>query len=250
MKPNLFYQLIIILLICLFTVLVLSFFIFKESYWTIFDFTTDNKVKISTTVNALATPVISLISVILLYLTLSKQIESNYFQKKAKNLDLILVMYNQLQVEYGNFTTIKNGQRVQEGVTTHYEDRFYGFDALYKDLLSIKKRPEKFGPSYQSDKIVGLIHTFDLIEKLILNMDLEKDAQNGLGAKMKSFYQTSFRPIFLDIAFHIRNNTNINSKILIDFVTGQEQKENPAFDINTFKSIGELFKDHYNNNLD
>ncbi|WP_074588244.1 hypothetical protein [Pedobacter antarcticus] len=206
--------------------------------------------KISTTVNALATPVISLISVVLLYLTLSKQIESNYFQKKAKNLDLILVMYNQLQVEYGNFTYNKKGQRAQVGVTTHYEDRFHGFDALFENLQSIRKKPEKFGPSYQSDKIVGLIHTFDLVQKLILNMDLEKDAQNELGAKMKNFYQTSFRPTFLDIAFHVRNNTNINSKILIDFVTNQEQKENPAFDINTFKSIGELFKDHYNNNLD
>src|SRR5690606_41500218 len=56
--------------------------------------------KISTTINALSTPIISLISVILLYITLSKQIESNYFQKKSKNLDLVLVMYNQLQVEY------------------------------------------------------------------------------------------------------------------------------------------------------
>jgi len=246
MNYLMFFKSALISLICVFAVLILSIFIFKEAYYVHFDFSDDDKVKISTTINALATPVISLISVILLYITLSKQIQSNYFQKKAKNLDLILVMYNQLQVEYENFSYRKKGQSTTKGVTTSYERQFNGADALRENLARFRITPEKFGPSYQSDKIIRLVHTFALVENLIITMDLEENARNLLTQNIESFYRTSLRPVFLSLAYLIRSNSNSYSVALINFVTEQERKCTPDFDITSFKNEGDLFKEYYN----
>lgn len=231
---------------CFLLVIILSFFVFNESFYPLFDYTEDDKVKISTTINALATPVISLISVVLLYITLTKQIESNYFQKKAKNLDLILVMYNQLQVEYENFSYTISGKSTTNGVTTQYEKHYKGADALRENLPTFRIKPEKFGPSYQSDKIIRLVHTFTLIENLIRTMDLEKEAKTLLNQNIESFYKTGFRPTFLSLAFLIRDNTNSYSKELIDFVTTQERKSQQDFDIKKIEKEGDLFNDYYN----
>lgn len=243
MKSSLLFKSSIIALICFLLVFILSLLVFNESFHPVLDYNDDVKVKISTTINALTTPVISLISVILLYITLSKQIESNYFQKKAKNLDLILVMYNQLQVDYDHFSYTKRGNKGP----LPYENKFNGFDALYENLASFRKEPEKFGPSYQSDKIIRLVHTFTLTESLIQTMDLEKEAKNLLNQNIESFYKTSFKPVFLSLAYLIRNNTNAYSLEMINFVTNQERKDTPDFDIKNFEKEGDLFKGYYNN---
>ncbi|WP_345232958.1 hypothetical protein [Olivibacter ginsenosidimutans] len=246
MSNSIFFKSAIISLICVFAALILSIFVFKEAYYAHFDFTDDDKVKISTTINALSTPIISLISVILLYITLSKQIESNYFQKKSKNLDLVLVMYNQLQVEYENFSYTKKGTSTTRGVTTSYENHFKGADALRENLASFRIKPEKFGPSYQSDKIIRLVHSFTFLENIITTMDLEEESRNLLNRNMESFYKTSFRPVFLSLAYLLRSNTNSYSKELIDFVTSQERKQKQDFDIKSYKKEGDLFGDYYN----
>lgn len=83
--------------------------------------------------------------------------------------------------------------------------------------------------------MIRLVHTFTLVENLINTVDLEEDAQNLLSQNMDGFYKTSFRPVFLSLAFLIRANTNSYSKELIDFVTAQEKKCLPNFDIYSFE---------------
>lgn len=245
MKVTLFLKSTLLALACLFLVFILSFLVFKESSFSLFDYTNDDKVKISSTINSLATPIISFISVILLYATLSKQIESNYFQKKSKNLDLILVMYNQFQVEFENFSYTKKGQTSRNGVTTSYESHFKGADALRENLPTFRISPEKFGPSYQSDKIIRLVHSYILLENLIITMDLEDNAKNLLKQNVESFYKTSLRPTFLSLAYLIKDNTNAYSSELVSFVTTQERKHQPSFNIQTFKKEGDLFVEEY-----
>lgn len=246
MNLSLIFKSVLITLACFLLVIIFSFFVFNQSFSPLFDYTIENKVKISTTVNSLATPIISLISVILLYITLSKQIESNYFQKKSKNLDLILVMYNQLQIEYENLSYTKKGTSTSKGITTSYENHFKGADALQENLKSFRIKPEKFGPSYQSDKIIRLINTFTLVENLIYSMDLEVEARKLLIQNINSLYKTNFKPVLLSLAFLIQKNSNFYSKELIEFVTIQERKVIPNFTIDNFEKESDLFKEYYN----
>lgn len=232
--------------LCLIGVLLLSIMVFQDAFFSVFDFTTIQKVNISTTINSLATPVISLISVILLFITLNKQIESNYFQVKSKNLDLILAMYNQLQKEYENFTYTKRGTRNSNGKLSSFENEFKGYDALVENLPTFRIAPEKFGPSYQSDKIIKLVDSFNLVDDLIESMILEENVRYIFNQNMNSFYKVNFRPVFLSLAFLIRNNSNSYSKELISFVTKNERKTNPDFNIDSFKKESELFEEFYN----
>src|SRR5690606_20899703 len=109
--------------------------------------------------------------------------------------------------EYENFSYTKKGTSTTRGVTTSYENHFKGADALRENLASFRIKPENFGPSYQSDKIIRLVHSFTFLENIITTMDLEEESRNLLNRNMQSFCNTSCRPLCLSFANLLRRHT-------------------------------------------
>lgn len=73
--------------ICLFIrisllTVILGLIVFLPAMSKVFDFTTNAQTNITTVITNLATPILAVASAVLLYLTLSRQTESNIFQVK------------------------------------------------------------------------------------------------------------------------------------------------------------------------
>lgn len=239
---------LLVMLISVFVISLFAIIAFLPSFSEVFNFTDKDKGSVSTVINNIATPCISLVSVILLFITLNKQEESIIDQRKSKNLDLILTSYNNLETEYHSFTHVKRGTKMTNGQRVDYEQTFHGFDALQAPITLVSKDPKRFGMYYTSDKYVGLVVTFEFVYNLILTMDLDLAVKSGLIYKIDTFYQTKLKVLFLQLAYAIKDNVDINSKKIVDFVTNQERRNNPDFDLKNYDKVGDLFIDYENSN--
>lgn len=163
-----------------------------------------------------------------------------YDQRRSKNLDLILSFYNQLENEYSSFTYIerRSGNSRDPRIT---ETTYFGFEALFNSMEVIQREPSKFGKTYHSDKMVGLIYTYDLILTVMYALDIEDKIKYTLEYKLDNFYAIKMKSIFLHVAFLIRDFDNENSKAIVKFVQEREKKYNKDFDIYTFKSESDIF---------
>jgi len=140
------------LIVGLISVVVISLFsvvAFLPSYSEVFNFTDKDKGSISAVINNIATPCISLVSIILLFITLNKQEESIVDQRKSKNLDLILTSFNNLEAEFNSFTHVKRGTKMRNGERIDYEQVFHGFDALEAPITSIAKTQKNLACIYK-----------------------------------------------------------------------------------------------------
>ncbi|MDF2856854.1 MAG: hypothetical protein K0Q87_2705 [Neobacillus sp.] len=237
---------LLVVLISVFVISMFSIIAFLPSFSEVFNFTDKNKGSISTVINNIATPCISLVSIILLFITLNKQEESILDQRKSKNLDLILTSFNNLETEYNSFTHVKRGTKMRNGERIDYEQVFHGFDALEAPITSVTNNPKKFGMYYTSDKYISIIATFEFVNDLILTLDLDPDIKSGLIYKIDTFYQSKLKVLFLQLSYVIKDNTDINSKKIVTFITNQERKNYPDFDLKNYSRVGDLFTNYEN----
>lgn len=210
---------------------------FSPSFSTVFDFSSEPKVKIATVIANLAAPILATISSILLYLALIKQSENNKFQVKKNELDMCFTLYNQLNVEYSTIT-IKLS-KIKKDIP-HLEV-YHGHQALIESLNLIRGNEKNFAISFETDKFMSLITTYKMTEEAINNTQIDKDLKIMFENKLNKFYQYKLRPTFLLSCFLIRNNKDQISKDFMSFVLEMERKGNSNFDIYAFNNEREIF---------
>lgn len=237
------------LIVVLISILVISLFsiiAFQPSFSELFNFTDKDKGSVSTVINNIATPCISLVSIILLFITLNKQQESIVDQRKSKNLDLILTSFNNLENEYNSFQYITRRTKVSKGVSVDYERIYNGFDALEASIRFVQNDPKKFGNNYTSDKYVSLIVGYTFINDLVETLELDNNITSSLIYKLDSFYEARFKVLLLQLSYHIKDNNDINSKSIVKFTLDQERKYRPDFDLNNYKHVSDLYAEYRN----
>lgn len=176
---------IIILTIAL---LLLSFFCVwlftNPAVWERLDLTHTSS--IGDTIGGITAPLLGIISIVFLYLTLNRQIDSINDQKLKNESDIIFMLLNQLENEYNQI--YMNG--TTNGVTT----KTYGHEALTKYANSVfnfynPSEEKKFSTYYISDSILLVIRSFKLIEQRIQMSNSSAELKSMFTAKLQTFYQ-------------------------------------------------------------
>lgn len=243
MENKLFKQLLIAVSSCVLIVLFISYVIFKPSFIDVFDFSIEDKSRVSSVINNLFTPVISLVSVILLYITLNKQIQSITDQRLSKNLDLVLSLITNLDNEYLALTYNKKGTKTRGEQRSDFSEFYYGYDALTNFLPIVRGFPIKFGHQYFSEKVISIIYSYNVLIETFNRIKLDDEIKKSLSIKIDNFYLIRLRFPFLLYAFNIKNNTDKHSLIFLEFVNKHEKAIRKDFDLNNYDTEGKIIDD-------
>lgn len=180
----------------------------------------------------LCTPVIGILSTVLLYRTLTKQTQSNIDQRVKNESDVIFMLINQLDQELERFYTkiskttanikIESTETGIQGLM-HFS-RFYKFN-LNKEWLD--ENEMTFKSFYESHQVILLIDSFMLIEKRISISEISSEMRDLFNEKLESYYQCRFRlPLkYLSQGFenYGQNQQDYPKKVLA-FIASQKNK--------------------------
>ncbi|KOY52420.1 hypothetical protein [Polaribacter dokdonensis] len=161
--------------------LLLIYILTLPNIWKVFDLT--NTSSIGDTIGGITSPLLGIISVIFLYLTLNRQIDSFNDQKIKNESDIIFMLFNQLDNEYNQiylYSTNK-GERIRK----------FGHEALIDYCNSVFKfysGNKKFSQYYIADSIILVIRSFELIKKRIHISPLNSEMKELFFKKMETFY--------------------------------------------------------------
>ena len=153
-------------------------------------FNLSDKGNIGDTLGGITAPVIGIISAILLYLALTKQIESNNEQRLKNESDIIFLLINQLNSEIEQFIhTFSQGEK---------EFKYTGIDGLNKFIKSFKDHNFNnftftFKAYFESKHILLLIRSYNLIEDRIKLSSLSTDMKELFNKKLQSIYYSVLR---------------------------------------------------------
>jgi uncharacterized membrane protein len=170
--------------------LLLIYILTLPAIWKVFDLT--NTSSIGDTIGGITSPLLGIISVIFLYLTLNRQIDSVNDQKLKNESDIIFMLFNQLDNEYNQiylYSTNKD-ERVRK----------FGHEALIDYCNSVFKfysGNKKFSQYYIADSIILVIRSFELIKKRIQISPLNSEMKELFLKKLETFYLCKLKdPIY------------------------------------------------------
>ena len=224
-------------------VLILPIIIFSPSHSDVYNFNSNDKVNISSIVNSIASPVITLVSVILLYITLQEQIKTNKSQQYKNDFEIIALQYNQLEIEFANLNFDYSVTKTKGSQSTTTEISKKGYDAFSKICTMYKNNIVKFHQSYGADKIRSIILSFKLSDDLIRNFKFS-NTQQLYNEKLKYFYEFKMRDALRQLCFALNKMENKkNATYILDFFIESEKKYfDPNFNIDNFKTELDLLK--------
>ncbi|RZJ23664.1 MAG: hypothetical protein EON51_01950 [Acinetobacter sp.] len=185
-------------------------------------------------VAGLCTPVIGILSTVLLYMALTKQTQSNIDQRVKNESDVIFMLINQLDQELERFYT--KISKTTANVKTEYTEtgiqglmhftRFYKFE-LNKEWLD--ENEMTFKSFYESHQVILLIDSFMLIEKRISISEISSEMRDLFTKKLESYYQCRFRlPLkYLSQGFekYGQNEQEYSKKVLAFIATQKNEGE-------------------------
>jgi len=184
-------------------------------------------------VSGLTSPAIGLLSIVLLYLALTKQNEANIEQRLKNDGDIIFALINQMDDELHRFytkpaqTTNVEKDLIETGLKglTHFT-REYKFEYT-KDLF--ESDGVTFKSFYESHLIILIINSFQLIEKRVEISSFPDEMKKLFQDKLDSYYQCKLRlPLkYLLDGFdkHDQSKQDYPKKIF-DFVSTQKNEGN------------------------
>lgn len=219
------------------------YFALKPYIWESFNLSTTESANIGVTFSGITAPILTLLSIALLYLALRKQTESNDNQRLKNDADLIFLLYNQLETEYRETTT---RQYQPNDFHRRNNDKtpeiFYGFDAFIK-LCDIFQGDfaKDFAKKNESSKILFIIQSYKALEELISISTISQPLKSIIENKTYNFYISRIRDPLANLSFYIKENDDLESKEVVDFFSRIEKKRNPNFDMNQMKTLQELF---------
>jgi hypothetical protein len=188
---------IIIIIILTVITCFLSVWIFtSHAFVNNLSLSSSDKANIGSAIGGITAPIIGLFSTILLILTLNKQIDSYNDQKLKNESDIIFALINQLETELSNFYhTYTTRNTSKEGEVIKNEIRMTGVEALNEWTRQFRRNHNsvkdtfKFGHFYQSNQLLLLIHSFQLVQKRIDIAFVRNDIQYLFLQKLNSFYE-------------------------------------------------------------
>jgi hypothetical protein len=159
-----------------------------------FNLANDANGNIGSAIGGITSPIIGLLSTVLLILTLNKQIESIRDQRLRNDTDLIYSLITQMEKELDGMYYKFNEEKTENGVRIRREIRFTGVEAL--DEFTRKLRYEfdlsklgfTFRQFFQAHQLLIIIQSFKMIQHRIENSLLPKESKNLFKEKTKSFY--------------------------------------------------------------
>lgn len=149
-----------------------------------------NSGNIGDAIGGITSPVIGLISIILLYITLNKQIESIKDQKIKNESDMIFLLINQFEVEYNSFFLNKTERGVKEKMT--------GFEALTYlceciGSVALRSDNKTIGRYYFTNQIICIIRSYKLIEERIELSTLTQEIKQVFSKKLQIIYESKLK---------------------------------------------------------
>ena len=182
---------IILAIVLIIISLVLIYILTLPAIWGGFNLT--NTSSIGETIGGITSPLLGIISVIFLYLTLNKQIDSSNDQKIKNESDIIFMLFNQLDKEYNQIYLYSNkgDERTRkighEAITDYCNSVFKFYSAKNK----------KWSKYYIADSIILVVRSFQLIEKRIELSPLEEELKKMFRNKLNTFYLCKLKdPLF------------------------------------------------------
>lgn len=144
-----------------------------------------NTSSIGDTIGGITAPLLGIVSAILLYLTLNRQIESINDQKLKNESDIIFMLINQLDTEYNQIYTTISEKDVKYKIYGHEALTQYS-DSVFKFYNNQDKR--KFSDYYIADHVLLVIRSFKLIEQRIEMSNLSLELKKTFSDKLQTFY--------------------------------------------------------------
>lgn len=224
------------------------FFALKPHLVSGFNLATDESSNIGNTIGGITAPILTLLSVALLYLTLKRQTESNDNQRFKNDTDLVFILYNQLESAYREITcastTTTNSSRHPEGKTTITREKqtHYGFDAFQR-LCSIFKDnfAKEFSTKHEASKIMFIIQSYRTLDELIAISQINEELKGIIERKTYNFYISRMRDPLANLCFHIRDNQDEESKEAVEFFVRMEQRRHADFNLHSVLKVQDLF---------
>ncbi|APA92859.1 hypothetical protein [Myroides sp. ZB35] len=160
-----------------------------------FTLSSDETSNIGSTIGGITAPIIGIISSVLLFVTLYKQVESNANQRVKNESDLILLLMNQLDSEistfYFSYTETKG--------TVKSDFNYYGLQAFHRFIQSLDTNYSMvsfkytLGSFYQTKQILLIIRSFRLIEKRIEVAELTTEFKEIYIEKLNTIYDCKLK---------------------------------------------------------
>lgn len=167
-----------------------------------------NSSSIGDSIGGINTPIIGIISSILLYLALSKQTESYIDQKLKNESDLILSLFNQLDLELNSlYFKFKNNNDDVKFNGLEALDEFATRFGISWNINHFREKFSSFKSFYPSGQIIYLIDTINLIDERINSSTLSPEIKNLFKQKLISFYDSKLRDSFEKIDNRIYENS-------------------------------------------
>jgi len=155
--------------------------------WDRLDLT--NTSSIGDTIGGITAPVLGIISIVLLYFTLNRQIDSINDQRLKNESDIIFMLLNQLDSEYN--------QIYMRGTRENEPEMYYGHEALARYAKLVFKgysgRNKKWSSYYISDNIIMVIRSYKLVQRRIELSNLDDNLKSMFQDRLRSFYELKLK---------------------------------------------------------
>jgi hypothetical protein len=206
---NIIFKTILLIVVLIIIALLLIYILTLPAIWKVFDLT--NTSSIGDTIGGITSPLLGIISVIFLYLTLNKQIDSINDQKLKNESDIIFMLFNQLDNEY-------NQIYLYSRVAKDIKIRRNGHEALVvycNSVFNNEPGKKKFSQEYMSDSIILVIRSFELIKKRIELSPIKSEMKDLFFKKLETFYLCKLKdPLFKLTASFKRNESLLDEYTL------------------------------------
>lgn len=183
-------------------------------------FNLSTKGNIGDAIGGITAPLIGIISSILLYMALSRQVESNIDQRLKNESDIIFLLLNQLDSEISNFYFKYNEGK--EGKEKE-EIKYYGIEGLNEFTRKFRWKYKlndfdfTFKRLYEANQILLIIRSYILIEKRIELSSLSHDLKKLFNNKLKAIYDCRLKNPFknINVAFeeHVKMKDEVTDEI-------------------------------------
>ncbi|SDP86107.1 hypothetical protein SAMN05428975_3098 [Mucilaginibacter sp. OK268] len=155
-----------------------------------FDFSTQQTANIGSTIGGITAPVLTIFTSYLLYITLTRQTESNTEQRLKNESDIIFLLINQMDSELDRFYIKQTRGTVVEKYTglEALNDFARGFRYDYNIEQFGNTQGHSFKVWYEAGQLAVIIDTFNLIEKRIQLSNLNEETRYLFQLKLDSYY--------------------------------------------------------------
>ena len=168
------------------------------------------KDNIGDAVGGLTAPIIGIITSILLYITLSRQVESNVDQKLKNESDILFLLLNQLDNEVSRFY-----YKYSRGDKEFKFEGLHGMNEFAKDFVnySFKSFNFTFKALFEAKQFLLIIRSYELIEKRIQVSSLSDNLKPLFQAKLETFYDCVLKFPLETINITIEKNEKMKDNV-------------------------------------